>query len=118
MSDSEREPGSRLRRVRFHEPVRNQISMRIIDLDGLIDEDHPVRAVWEFAKQSGLTIVSKDADFRQLSFLFGHPPKTVWLRIGNSPTVVAADLLRSSFATVAAFLDDTESALLVLPMID
>lgn len=50
MSDSEREPGSRLRRVRFHEPVRNQISMRIIDLDGLIDEDHPVRAVWEFAK--------------------------------------------------------------------
>jgi Domain of unknown function (DUF5615) len=27
------------------------------------------RAVWEFAKERGLTIVSKDADFRQLSFL-------------------------------------------------
>lgn len=90
-------------------------SLHVVDvaLDAADD-----RAVWEFAKQSGLTIVSKDADFRQLSFLFGHPPKTVWLRIGNSPTVVAADLLRSSFATVAAFLDDTESALLVLPMID
>jgi predicted nuclease of predicted toxin-antitoxin system len=76
------------------------------------------RAVWEFAKEHGLTIVSKDADFRQLSFLFGHPPKTVWLRIGNSPTSVAADLLRSSSLVIARFLDDAESALLILPAIN
>ena len=76
------------------------------------------RAVWEFAKEHGLTIVSKDADFRQLSFLFGHPPKTVWLRIGNSPTSVVADLLRSSSSVIAGFLDDAESALLILPAID
>jgi predicted nuclease of predicted toxin-antitoxin system len=76
------------------------------------------RAVWEFAKEHGLTIVSKDADFRQLSFLFGHPPKTVWLRIGNSPTGVAADLLRSSSLVIAGFLDDAESALLILPAIN
>ena len=76
------------------------------------------RAVWEFAKEHGLTIVSKDADFRQLSFLFGHPPKTVWLRIGNSPTSVVADLLRSSSSVIARFLDDAESALLILPAID
>jgi predicted nuclease of predicted toxin-antitoxin system len=60
----------------------------------------------------------KDADFRQLSFLFGHPPRTVWLRIGNSPTSVAADLLRSSSLVIAGFLDDAESALLILPAID
>src|SRR5712691_4187720 len=50
MSDSKGESRSRSRRVRFHEPVRNQVSLRIMDLDGLIDQGHPVRAVWEFAK--------------------------------------------------------------------
>jgi predicted nuclease of predicted toxin-antitoxin system len=36
-------------------------------------------AVWEYAKAAGFAIVSKDADFRQLSFLYGSPPKVVWL---------------------------------------
>ena len=31
--------------------------------------------IWEFAKANGFTIVSKDSDFRQLSFLYGHPQK-------------------------------------------
>ena len=33
-------------------------------------------AVWEYAKAGGFAIVSKDADFRQLSFLYGSPPKS------------------------------------------
>ncbi len=36
--------------------------------------------VWEYAAGNGLTIVSKDADFHQLSFARGHPPKVVWIR--------------------------------------
>ena len=39
--------------------------------------------VWEYAKHHGLTIVTKDSDFHQLSFLYGPPPKVVWLRMGN-----------------------------------
>jgi predicted nuclease of predicted toxin-antitoxin system len=31
------------------------------------------QAVWEYAKAGGFAIVSKDADFRQLSFLYGSP---------------------------------------------
>ena len=34
-------------------------------------------AVWRHAVEQGLTIVTKDADFHQRSFLFGHPPKVV-----------------------------------------
>lgn len=78
-------------------------------------DDH---VIWEFARNSGYIIVSKDADFRQLSFLYGHPPKTVWLRIGNAPTKTAADLLIKSVDTIAAFVDDNEAALLVLPSMD
>jgi predicted nuclease of predicted toxin-antitoxin system len=34
-------------------------------------------AVWRHAVEQGFTIVTKDADFHQRSFLFGHPPKVV-----------------------------------------
>ena len=43
----------------------------------------PDEEVWEYARANGFTIVSKDSDFQQRSLLYGHPPKLVWLRIGN-----------------------------------
>ncbi len=36
-------------------------------------------AVWQYAAQHGFAIVSKDADFRERSFLLGHPPKVIWI---------------------------------------
>ena len=41
------------------------------------------RAVWAYATAHGLAVVSKDADFAQLSAALGPPPKVIWLRIGN-----------------------------------
>lgn len=41
---------------------------------------------WDYAGFHGFVIVSKDNDFRQLSFLKGPPPKVVWLSIGNAGT--------------------------------
>ena len=38
---------------------------------------------WEYAKDNDLMIVSKDSDMHQRSFVFGHPPKVVWVRLGN-----------------------------------
>ena len=52
--------------------------VRECGLLGFPDED-----VWEYARENGFTIVSKDSDFQQRSLLYGHPPKLVWLRIGN-----------------------------------
>jgi len=34
-------------------------------------------AIWERARQAAYAIVSKDNDFRQLSFLHGAPPKVI-----------------------------------------
>lgn len=47
-------------------------------------------AVWAFAKVQGFAIVSKDSDFHQRSLVFGHPPKVVWLRLGNCSTAEIA----------------------------
>lgn len=71
-------------------------------------------AVWEHAKQHGLAIVSKDADFRQLSFLHGFPPKVVWLRVGNASTSDVHALVRAHSEDFVAFAADPIAALLVL----
>jgi predicted nuclease of predicted toxin-antitoxin system len=59
-------------------------------------------------------IVSKDADFNNRAFLFGPPPKVVWLRRGNCSTRDIEDLLRARHADVVAFSSDVDAALLIL----
>lgn len=44
------------------------------------------REIWNFANNEKYTIVTFDADFYDLVTLFGHPPKVVWLRTGNTST--------------------------------
>jgi predicted nuclease of predicted toxin-antitoxin system len=71
-------------------------------------------AVWEYAKVHGLAIVSKDADFHQRSFVFGHPPKVVWVRRGNCSTRDIEALLRLRADDVRAFDLEGEASFLVL----
>jgi predicted nuclease of predicted toxin-antitoxin system len=70
--------------------------------------------IWRFAATNGFTIVSKDADFHQRSFLFGAPPKVVWLRLGNSNTRAVLDLLRASRRELEDFERHSDAAFLVL----
>ena len=71
--------------------------------------------IWSFAQQHGYTIVSKDADFHQRSLVFGHPPKLVFLRVGNCPTSRITQLLRSNYVLLSAFDSDPNTSILVLP---
>jgi predicted nuclease of predicted toxin-antitoxin system len=52
--------------------------------------------VWNFARDHGFAVVTKDADFGEMSTLKGFPPKVVWLRIGNCTTSRVEELLRSN----------------------
>ena len=72
------------------------------------------RAVWEFARDQNYAIVSKDNDFRQRSFLYGTPPKVIWLSVGNAGTSKVESLLRENHEQIARFLPQTEEGLLVL----
>ena len=74
----------------------------------------PDSAVWDYAGRYALAIVTKDANLRQRSFLYGHPPKVIWLRIGNCSTKRIESLLRDRVAEVAEFLEDDRKALLAL----
>lgn len=70
--------------------------------------------IWDFARSQGFIIVTKDADFHQMSFVFGHPPKIVWRRVGNSRTAEVAALIRSAAAVINTFGEDFTASLLVV----
>ena len=77
----------------FDQNLSHKLALRLADL--FPDSEH-VRSVglktaidtvvWDYAKNNGLMIVSKDSDFHQMSFLYGFPPKVVWVRLGNCST--------------------------------
>jgi predicted nuclease of predicted toxin-antitoxin system len=70
--------------------------------------------IWEYAVAQGFVIVSKDTDFYQRSILFGHPPKVIWLSVGNCPTATVKALLESAVAAMREFHDDAERSFLIV----
>nr|VFJ97725.1 MAG: Predicted nuclease, contains PIN domain, potential toxin-antitoxin system component [Candidatus Kentron sp. H]VFJ98550.1 MAG: Predicted nuclease, contains PIN domain, potential toxin-antitoxin system component [Candidatus Kentron sp. H]VFK03295.1 MAG: Predicted nuclease, contains PIN domain, potential toxin-antitoxin system component [Candidatus Kentron sp. H] len=71
-------------------------------------------SIWEYAKAEGYIIVSKDNDFRQRSFLFGFPPKVIWLSVGNSGTKIIANCLLKNSEKIRIFANSSVDGLLVL----
>jgi predicted nuclease of predicted toxin-antitoxin system len=71
-------------------------------------------ALWEYAKTSGFTIVSKDSDFQERSVLLGSPPKVIWVRAGNCSSEDIKNLLRSASTAVTRFIREDEESYLIL----
>lgn len=72
------------------------------------------KEIWDFARSEGFAIISKDADFHQMSFLYGAPPKTVWLRCGNCTVAELEAIIRGRSGEILRFGADSTGALLVI----
>ena len=83
--------------------------VRECGLLGHADED-----VWEYARANGFIVVSKDSDFQQRSLLYGHPPKLVWLRIGNCTRQQLVPLITTHEQEIQALDADPFESVLVL----
>lgn len=70
--------------------------------------------VWKYAQDNSLTICSKDSDMHQRSFVFGYPPKVVWVRLGNCSTTDVETLLRKYSDAIEAFAIDDYASFLTL----
>ena len=81
-----------------------------LGLDGATDEE-----IWEYAREQGHLVASKDSDFRQLAFLHGPPPKVLWLRVGNASTATVLQLILDHVEVIEAFGVSEDEAMLVLP---
>jgi predicted nuclease of predicted toxin-antitoxin system len=98
---------------RLKEPLADLFpgSMHVKDVGLVLATDD---AVWDYAAQQGFTIVSKDSDFRQLSFNYGHPPKVIWIRLGNCSTAEIEAILPTLHDDILSFVRDEQGSFLAL----
>ncbi len=75
--------------------------VRILGLENSSDAK-----TWDFAKDNGYSIVSFDADFFDIASLKGHPPKIIWLRIGNTSTENIAQILINKYNIIEDFISN------------
>jgi predicted nuclease of predicted toxin-antitoxin system len=80
-----------------------------VGLDQADDE-----TVWAFARKNAFSIVTKDADFQEISLRLGMPPKVVWLRRGNCSVDETTAMLQNNVDGVRAFASDARSAVLAI----
>lgn len=69
---------------------------------------------WEYALRHIFVLVSKNADFSELSLLRGFPPKVIWLQVGNCTTMQIEDLLRRHQEAIQQLETDATIGILTL----
>jgi predicted nuclease of predicted toxin-antitoxin system len=79
------------------------------ELRGFPDEEG-----WAYARANRFTIASKDSDFQQRSLLYGHPPKVVWLRVGNCTRTQRVELITDHELDIRALENDPFESVLVI----
>ncbi|MFM9989971.1 MAG: hypothetical protein EBT78_13525 [Betaproteobacteria bacterium] len=67
-------------------PGTSQVTL--MGLESATDE-----AIWQVAKENEFVIVTKDADFEELSLVRGQPPQVVWLRLVNQSRAATLKIL-------------------------
>jgi len=50
---------------RLREPVRDQVELRVMDLDGLIEPGHPVRVIWDYVQRLDLRALAEAIKARE-----------------------------------------------------
>ena len=83
--------------------------VQTIGYGGASDSD-----LWTYARDGNFMIVTKDVDFSDRSTLFGHPPKVIWVRMGNCTTYRIEAALRAQAEQVEAFSRDPELGVLAI----
>jgi len=74
------------------------------------------RDVWLTAQSEGYVIVTRDADFQELSLVWGQPPKVIWLRTFNpSKSVTLSALIDNSQAIMESLLGSDLACVEILP---
>lgn len=87
----------------------DSVHVRALALQRAPDDD-----VWEYAREHGYVVVSKDSDFHQRSLVEGFPPKIVWIQRGNCTTAAIIELLRRSGRAILDFEQDEVASFLIL----
>ncbi len=64
------------------------------------------RDVWQVARDQDFVVVTRDADFEELSLVWGQPPKVIWLKARNQSRAATLKILLDNRATIEEALID------------
>ena len=80
-------------------PGSNQVLL--LGMESATDKE-----VWQKAKDDDYVIVTRDADFQELSLVWGQPPKVIRLKTLNQSRVATLKLLIESRDVITESLQD------------
>ena len=85
-----------------------------VHVDDIPELEFPAKdtKIWQYAKDNGYTVITRDNDFAQLIALKGFPPKIVLLRTGNCNRKFTTDLLIRSKPVIQELSKSKEYGLL------
>ena len=105
----------------FDENLASRLATALADLFPESQHVHSVglgrstdEAVWNYARDHGFTIVSKDSDFHERSLLYGYPPKVVWIRRGNCTTAEIEQMIRDHAPDLENLASEPVAIVLIL----
>ena len=67
----------------------------LLGLESATDSD-----IWQAAKEQDFVIVTRDADFEELSLVWGQPPKVIWLKTKNQSRAATLKILLDNRAAI------------------
>ena len=70
--------------------------------------------LWDYAREHGYILVTKDADFSEMSEVLGFPPKVIWIRRGNCSTAQIESLLRRHHEAIIRLDEDPTAGILTI----
>jgi len=92
---------------RLKESYPDSVYVASIGLEMASDKD-----VWNYAKERGFTIVTKDSDFNELCLLYNFPPQIIWLRLGNSRVSAAQETLEKYQTNISTFIAENKTGII------
>lgn len=83
--------------------------VHLVGLGSALDDE-----VWNYARDGGFAIVTKDADYQERSLIRGYPPKVIWIRLGNASTMQIEAALRKQREAIDRLDSDAQLAVLIV----
>ena len=70
--------------------------------------------LWDFAREHNYVIVTRDVEFSEQSVIAGHPPKVIWIRLGNCTTLEIESAIRRNRGQIGTFGESKDLGVLTL----
>jgi len=70
--------------------------------------------IWDYAKEHGFAIASKDSDLSEIGMVRGFPPRVIWIKRGNCSTSEIERVFRDNSESILNLEESAPFGILLL----